>query len=47
MFDEMIAMVRRGVPIEKIVTHRFLLEEADKAFKVFCSPECGKIVFTS
>jgi propanol-preferring alcohol dehydrogenase len=47
MFDEMIAMVRRGVPIEKIVTHRFLLEEADKAFEVFCSPECGKIVLTS
>jgi threonine dehydrogenase-like Zn-dependent dehydrogenase len=47
MFDEMIAMVRQGVPIDKIVTHRFPLEEAEKAFEVFRSPECGKIVFTS
>ena len=44
-FDEMVALVRRGLPAEKVVTHRFPLAEADAAFELFRSGECGKILF--
>jgi propanol-preferring alcohol dehydrogenase len=46
-FDEMVALVRRGLPVERVVTHRFPLTEADAAFALFRSAECGKIVFTA
>lgn len=46
-FNEMIASVRRGLPVERIVTHRFPLAEADAAFALFRAEECGKIVFTA
>ena len=44
-FDEMIALVRRGLPVSQAVTHRFALEDAPKAFALFQSGECGKILF--
>jgi propanol-preferring alcohol dehydrogenase len=46
-FNEMIALVRRGLPVDRIVTHRFPLAEADAAFSLFRSAECGKILFTA
>jgi len=45
-FDEMIALVRRGLPVEQVVTHRFPLAEAEAAFTLFRSAECGKILLT-
>ncbi|MBC8450121.1 MAG: zinc-binding dehydrogenase [Chloroflexi bacterium] len=45
-FEEMIALVRRGLPLEQVVTHRFPLAEAEAAFALFRSAECGKILLT-
>jgi propanol-preferring alcohol dehydrogenase len=44
-FDEMVALVQRGLPVEQTVTHRFPLAEAEAAFHLFRSGECGKILF--
>jgi len=44
-FDEMVALVRRGLPVEQAVTHRFPLAEAQAAFELFRSGDCGKILF--
>jgi len=46
-YDEMIALVRRGLPIEQVVTHRFPLAEAAAAFDLFRTGQCGKILFTA
>jgi propanol-preferring alcohol dehydrogenase len=43
-FDQMVALVRKGLPVEKIVTHRFALAEAEAAFDLFLSAQCGKII---
>ena len=43
-FDEMVALVQRGLPVEQVVTHRFPLSEAEAAFDLFRSGECGKIL---
>jgi len=45
-FDEMVALVQRGLPVEQAVTHRFPLAEAEAAFALFRSGECGKILLT-
>ena len=45
-FGEMIALVRRGLPVEQVVTHRFPLAEAEVAFELFRSGQCGKILLT-
>lgn len=46
MVPEMAAfMVRHKLPFEKMVTHRFKLDQAEDAFKLFDSGECGKVVF--
>jgi 2-desacetyl-2-hydroxyethyl bacteriochlorophyllide A dehydrogenase len=45
-FDEMTGLIRAGLPVDRIITHRFHLAEADTAFKVFRDANCGKIVFT-
>ncbi len=44
-YGELIALVHRGLNIEKIITHRFSLEDAQKAFSVFVSGKSGKVVF--
>ena len=44
-YKELIALVRRGLSPEKMITHRFSLEEAQKAFSTFASGESGKVVF--
>ncbi len=41
----MVALVERGLPVEKTVTHRFPLSEAEAAFDLFRTGECGKILF--
>lgn len=46
-FDEMVALVRRGLPVEQVVTHRFPLSEAAAAFQLFRSGQCGKILFVA
>jgi propanol-preferring alcohol dehydrogenase len=46
-FGEMIALVRRGLPVERIVTHRYPLSDAKAAFTLFRSAECGKILLTA
>ena len=46
-FDEMVALVQRGLPVEQAVTHRFPLSEAEAAFELFRSGDCGKILFVS
>jgi propanol-preferring alcohol dehydrogenase len=43
-FDEMVALVQRGLPLEQTITHRFPLSEAEAAFDLFRSGECGKIL---
>jgi 2-desacetyl-2-hydroxyethyl bacteriochlorophyllide A dehydrogenase len=46
-FDEMVALVQRGLPVDQTVTHRFPLSEAEAAFELFRSGECGKILFVA
>ncbi|MGQ9585811.1 MAG: zinc-dependent alcohol dehydrogenase [Anaerolineae bacterium] len=43
-WDEMISLVRRGLPVESIVTHRFPLQEAEAAFALFRTGQCGKVL---
>jgi propanol-preferring alcohol dehydrogenase len=43
-WDEMLSLVRRGLPVEAIVTHRFPLREAERAFALFLSAQCGKVL---
>jgi L-iditol 2-dehydrogenase len=45
-FNEMIALVRGGMPAEQIITHRFPVAQAKAAFALFRSGECGKVVLT-
>jgi len=44
-FGEMVSLVQDGLPVERVVTHRFPLEEAEEPFALFQSGECGKILF--
>lgn len=46
-FGEMVAMIRKGLAADKVVTHHFEISEAEKAFEVFLSEQCGKIVLGS
>jgi threonine dehydrogenase-like Zn-dependent dehydrogenase len=46
-FNEMVSMIRNGLWADKVVTHRFPLKDAEKAFQVFLTENCGKIIFTS
>jgi len=46
MVPEMAAFIaRHKLPFEKMVTHRFSIEQAKEAFELFDSGECGKVVF--
>ncbi len=46
-FDEMVEIIRNGLWADKVITHRFKIDEARNAFDVFLSGECGKIIFTN
>ena len=37
-------LYRRGLDLTGLITHRFLLEEADRAFAVFASKQSGKVL---
>jgi propanol-preferring alcohol dehydrogenase len=45
-FDLVRLMVRRGVHLSDLVTHRFPLDQAQQAFDLFESGETGKVMFT-
>jgi len=46
-YDEICNLIRRhNMPLEKLVTHKFSLEEAEKAFTLFNEHKTGKVVFT-
>jgi threonine dehydrogenase-like Zn-dependent dehydrogenase len=38
-------MAHHRLPFEKMATHRFGIEDAEEAFRLFDSGECGKVVF--
>ena len=38
-------IVDRKIPLKKLITHRFKLEEADQAYRLFDSQTTGKGVF--
>ncbi len=43
-YAELVAVVRRGLPVEAIITHRFPLRDAAEAFALFDTHQCGKII---
>jgi len=43
-FGAMLALARQGLRIEELVTHRFPLGEAEKAFHLFSSGQTGKVI---
>ena len=43
-FNEMVSLIRKGLWADKVVTHQFPLKDAEKAFEVFLSENCGKII---
>jgi threonine dehydrogenase-like Zn-dependent dehydrogenase len=43
-FDGMLAEYRAGLRVERLVTHRFPLGQADEAFSLFASGQTGKVV---
>jgi (R,R)-butanediol dehydrogenase / meso-butanediol dehydrogenase / diacetyl reductase len=45
-FDQMVGLVRSGLPLLDMVTHRFPLERAQEAFSLFTQGVCGKILIT-
>jgi len=42
--DELIELVRRGLRVDKIVTHKFPLDESEKAWALFDSGKTGKVI---
>ena len=36
-------LVRWGIHPDKLITHRFTLDEADKAYALMASGKCGKV----
>ncbi len=46
MVSEMAAFIaRHKLSFDRLVTHRFAIDQAKKAFELFDSGECGKVVF--
>ena len=45
-FPELCRLIEDGLPVLQTVTHRFPLRQADEAFALFASGECGKILIT-
>ncbi|MFC1671630.1 zinc-binding dehydrogenase [Planctomycetota bacterium] len=43
-FENMVALCRDGLQVEKLITNDYSLEEADEAFKEFASGTSGKII---
>jgi threonine dehydrogenase-like Zn-dependent dehydrogenase len=38
-------IIDRNLPIEDLITHRFPLEQAQEAYRVFQEGQTGKVVF--
>jgi len=38
-------IISRNLPIEDLITHRFPLEQAQEAYRVFQEGQTGKVVF--
>lgn len=45
-FDEMTSLIRSGLPLLDVVTHRFPLSQAEAAFALFNRGDCGKILIS-
>lgn len=45
-YAEMVALIQRGMDVSQVVTHHFQLKDAEAAFALYKTGECGKIVFT-
>ncbi len=45
-YSEMVALIQRGMDVTKAVTHHYKLKDAEAAFELFKTGECGKIVLT-
>ncbi|HMD88590.1 MAG TPA: zinc-binding dehydrogenase [Anaerolineaceae bacterium] len=45
-FDEMIGLIRTGLSVDKVITHRFAYADAEQAFSIFRQGNCGKVIFT-
>lgn len=43
-YEGMLSLYYRGLKVEDIITHRFSLKDADKAFKIFSSKQSGKVM---
>ncbi|MCL5986183.1 MAG: alcohol dehydrogenase catalytic domain-containing protein [Actinobacteria bacterium] len=43
-FDNIISLIRSGLPVEKMITHRFPLKKADEAYRLFDQGKTGKVV---
>ena len=47
LYEEVVDFVlEKELPLERLVTHRFRLDQAVEAFKLFDSGKCGKVLFT-
>ena len=47
MYDtwyKMTQMIRSGLSISKVLTHRFKIDDFEKAFEVIKDGNCGKVV---
>ena len=45
-FFEQVEFYRRGLSLDGIITHRYTLDEAPEAYRMFRAGETGKVVFT-
>ena len=43
-YEDLIKIVRRGVPVERLITHQFPISEAQKAFETFASGRAAKVL---
>ncbi len=41
---KMTQLIRSGLPIEPIITHRFLIDNYEEAFKIVHDGQCGKVI---
>jgi threonine dehydrogenase-like Zn-dependent dehydrogenase len=44
-YGEMVKLVQSGLPLARIITHRFSLDDAQEAFDLFMKGETGKVLF--
>ena len=43
-FPQMLALVRQGLPVERLITHHFPFEQADAAYREFAAARTGKVL---